>query len=70
MVALVVLSVLATLVVVVAVVAHRQDVRRKRHGRPAAASTFEDTQGHILGKGGNTASGTGTGIGPFGGPSL
>ena len=70
MVGIVVLGVVAVLVLTLAVVAHRQDVRRRRSGRRGGDPDFERTQGDILGKAGNTGSGTGTGIGPFGGPGL
>ena len=67
MVGLIILGVVALLVLVLAVVAHRQDVRAKRAGRRGGGGDFERTQGEILGKAGNTGSGTGAGGAQFGG---
>ena len=63
MVGFIILGVVAVLVAVLAVVAHRQDVRRRQRGVPAAGRSFRDTQADIVTKAGNTASGDGTGFG-------
>ncbi|MEO1065256.1 MAG: hypothetical protein AAFZ07_27895 [Actinomycetota bacterium] len=63
MVGLIAVGVVAGLLAALAVVAHRQDVRRKRSGTPTGGRSFQETQADIVTKAGNTASGDGTGFG-------
>ena len=70
MTALIVLGVVASVVVALAVIAHRQDVRRKQSGVDAAGRSFRDTQAERYGNAGYSGDGMSGNPGNFGGPGL